>query len=75
MDIIKIKTQLDGKKAERNKLLGQKEMLIDRLKDLGYSSIKVAKKSILKMENDIERMENDLQEKMEDFENKYKDHL
>jgi regulator of replication initiation timing len=74
-DIKRIKDQLEKKNQERSKLQGQKEMLLESLKELGFSTTKEAEKEITKLSTKIEKMKAKYQEGVEIFIKKYKDLL
>jgi len=74
-DIKRIKDLLEKKNQERNKLQGQKEMLLESLKELGFNTTKEAEKEITKLSAKIEKMKSKYQEGVEIFIKKYKDLL
>jgi hypothetical protein len=74
-DIKRIKDLLEKKNQERNKLQGQKEMLLESLKELGFNTTKEAEKEITKLSTKIEKMKAKYQEGVEIFIKKYKDLL
>jgi hypothetical protein len=74
-DIKRIKDLLEKKNQERNKLQGQKEMLLESLKELGFNTTKEAEKEITKLSTKIEKMKSKYQEGIEIFIKKYKDLL
>lgn len=56
MDLIQMTKKVKDKEKNRNKLLGQKEMLMEGLKDLGFKSIGEAKKASTKLTNEVAKM-------------------
>ena len=56
MDLIQITRVLKDKEKNRNKLLGQKELLMKGLKDLGFKNLGEAKKSSTKLKNEKIKM-------------------
>lgn len=75
MNLIEIKKQLEKKNQKRNQLLGQKEMLMETLKEKGFKSIKEAKQNITKLEKKKEKLKQTYQDSIDDFIEKYKDLL
>ena len=57
MDLIQSTKKVKEKENSRNKILGQREMLIDSLKNLGYKTIGEAKKSLAQKKNALIKME------------------
>jgi DNA repair exonuclease SbcCD ATPase subunit len=70
-----IKTKLEKKDQERNKLLGQKEMILQSLKDLGFETPQQAKIKVKKITDKLEKLKEKQQEGIELFVKKYKDLL
>jgi len=56
MDLIQAKKKVEAKDKERNKLLGQKEMLMDGLKELGFKTIDEAKKTSKSLKKTVDKM-------------------
>ena len=75
IDLVQMKNEIEKKKSKRDKLLGQKDLLLDSLKELGFKTVVSADKAINKMEKEIIKMENNLTKDTEDFEEKYEDLL
>ena len=75
MNLIEIKKQLEKKNQKRNQLLGQKEMLMQTLKEKGFDSIKEAKQNIKKLKRKKEKIEQKYKESTLDFISKYEDLL
>lgn len=73
--LIKQKKQIEEKKSKRDQLLGQKEMIEKELKKHGFSSLKEAKKNLLKQEEEIDTMDIEFEESLNAFEEKYGDLL
>lgn len=74
-DMQSIKNQLEKKNQERNKVLGQKEMILQSLKDLGFETPQQAKDKVKKVKDKLEKLKEKRQEGMELFVKKYKDLL
>jgi hypothetical protein len=74
-DLTRVKNQLEKKNQEKNKLIGQKEMLLESLKDIGFNTPTEAEKEITKLSTKIEKMKEKYQEGIEIFIKKYKDLL
>jgi hypothetical protein len=70
-----IKNQLEKKNQERNKLLGQKEMILQSLKDLGFDKPKQAEIEVKKLTKKIDKLKEKHKEGTELFVKKYKDLL
>lgn len=56
MDLIQAIKKVETKDRERNKLLGQKELLMEGLKDLGFKDVKEAKDVSLKLVQEVSKM-------------------
>ncbi len=74
MNLIEIQRKVEQKDKERNKLLGQKSMLVDNLKKLGFKNLGEAKKRLTAMTRELEKMDKDYQAEMNKFKTKY-EHL
>ena len=74
MNLIEIQKKVKQKDKERNKLLGQKSMLIDNLQKLGFKNLGEAKKKLTTLTNEINRMEKNYQADVNKFKTKY-EHL
>ena len=72
-ELKRIKDHLEKKNQEKNRLLGQKEMLMNSLKELGFNSIKDAEVELEKLTKKIESEKTKYQEGKELFISKYKD--
>ena len=70
-NLIEIKNLLDKKKTERDRLAGQKTMLEESLKKLGYNSVEDATTALNKLSKDIEDRDTLLQQDLEEFEKIY----
>ena len=57
MNLIQAKKKVEAKDRERNKLLGQKEMLMEGLKDLGFKSIGEARKAAEALQVTVDKMD------------------
>lgn len=75
MNLIEVKKQLEKKNQKRNQLLGQKEMLMETLKEKGFTSIKEAKQNIKKLEKKKEQLEQKYKDSIANFTTEYKDLL
>jgi superfamily II RNA helicase len=74
MNLIQAEKILKGKEKNRNKLLGQKEMLTANLNDFGFVSVKNAKKELEKMKVKLEKMNEHYANGEKIFKNKF-EHL
>jgi len=74
LNLIEIQKKVKQKDKERNKLLGQKSMLIDNLQKLGFKNLGEAKKKLTTLTNEINRMEKNYQADVNKFKTKY-EHL
>lgn len=74
-DIQSIKRKLEQKNQERNKLLGQKEMILNSLKELGFDTPKQAEIELKKLTKKIDKLKEKQQEGIELFVKKYGDLL
>lgn len=74
-DIQSIKNKLEKKDQERNKVLGQKEMILQSLQDLGFETPQQAKIKVKKITDKLEKLKEKRQEGIELFVKKYKDLL
>jgi hypothetical protein len=75
MNLIEVQKQLEEKNKKRNQLVGQKEMLMDHLKEVGYESIKEAKKARKKFESKKQKLKETYQRKETEFKEKYEELL
>lgn len=75
MNLIEVKKQLEKKNQKRNQLLGQKEMLMETLKEKGFTSIKEAKQNITKLKKRKEKLEQKYKDSVANFTTEYKDLL
>jgi len=71
MNLIEIQKKVEQKDRERNKLLGQKSMLIDNLKKLGFKNLGEAKKKLTALTNEIKKMEKGYQADVATFQEKF----
>jgi hypothetical protein len=74
MDLIQMQKKVQEKDNQRNKLLGQQEMLMNGLKDLGFSSIISAKKKSVELTVMVNKMKAHYQKGEEKFKEEY-EHL
>ena len=74
MDLIQMKKMVKDKAKNRDKLLGQKEMLTESLKKLGFKSISEAKKAKTKLHRELTKMEAHYEKGKDTFVDKY-EHL
>ena len=56
MDLIQAIKKVESKDKERNKLLGQREMLMQSLSDLGFENLVHAVKESNKLKDEVEKM-------------------
>ncbi len=56
MDLIQMTKAVQAKEKTRNKLLGQKDMLMEGLKDLGFENTGEAKKARTQKKNALVKM-------------------
>lgn len=70
--LLKIKKTLESKKSTRDMLIGKKNTLIDRIKELGFSSVQEAEKALTDMDKELEVMENNHKNNVYEFKTKYK---
>jgi pyridoxal biosynthesis lyase PdxS len=73
MNLAEVQKLLDTKNKKRNQFIGQKEMLMETLKESGFSSIKEAKKEIKNLNQKITKLQEKYQEKEKSFKEKYED--
>lgn len=73
MNLIEVQNLLDSKNKKRNQLIGQKEMLLETLKESGFNSTKEAKKEIQKLNQKEKKLQKTYQEKEKIFKEKYED--
>lgn len=71
MDLIQAQKTVEQKDKNRSKLLGQKELLMEGLKDLGFKSINEAKKVGIAIKNEVAKMEKHHENGEVKFKNKY----
>jgi len=71
MDLIQLKNKVQEKDNARNKLLGQKSMLVDNLKNLGFDTLADAKTEIVKLEKELAKMNKHYNSGVEEFKKKY----
>ncbi len=74
-NLIEIKSALEKKKTERDRLAGQKTMLEDSLKKLGYKTVEEAEAALDKLAKEIEDRDLVLQQDIEEFEKIYEELL
>lgn len=71
MNLIEVQRKVEQKDKKRSKLLGQKEMLMEGLKDLGFKNIGEAKKEGTAIKNEVVKMEKHYKNGEAKFQNKY----
>jgi len=74
MNLIQMTKMVKDKEKNRNKLLGQKEMLMEGLKKLGFKSTSEANKSKTKLTNELTKMKEHYEKGENTFINKF-EHL
>lgn len=74
MNLIQMKKVVQVKEKTRDKLVGQKEMLMDGLKDLGFKNIGEAKKARTQKKNALVKMNSHYAKGEETFKTKF-EHL
>lgn len=71
-DLLQLKEEIDEAKELQSKLEGQREALLQQLKEeYGCSTIKQAEKLLTKMEKDIETMSDEIQDGLDLLEKEY----
>lgn len=71
MNLIEAQRTVEKLDKNRSKLLGQKEMLMEGLKDLGFKNIEEAKKVIIGIKDEIIKMEKHYKDGEIKFKNEY----
>ncbi len=66
--LLKIKEELEQKKAKRLELQGELKSLMNQLKELGVNSLEEAEEMIHQMEKDLEKMRESIEEQIEQIE-------
>jgi len=74
MNLIQMTKMVNDKAKNRDKLLGQKEMLMESLKKLGFKSISEGKKSKTKLTSELAKMEESYAKGEKTFKTKF-EHL
>jgi len=74
MNLIQIKQKIQDAEQEYNQLLGQKSMLVESLKKLGFNSLEAAKKEKKKMKLKLQKMEKYYDAGVDKFKKQY-EHL
>lgn len=75
MSLESIKEKIDTKKAQRERLIGEKETHERELKELGYNTITKAKNAVKKLETEIQKDFEEYKKQVEIFEQEYKELL
>lgn len=71
-ELLQLKEEIDEAKELQSKLEGQREALLQQLKEeYGCSTIKQAEKLLTKMEKDIETMSDEIQDGLDLLEKEY----
>ncbi len=73
--LVTLKTKLDEAERKQNNLIGQQEVILKNLKELGFSSVDDAEKGLIKLQDQISKMELDLQKGIGIFREKYENLL
>ena len=66
--LLKIKEELEEKKAKRLELQGELKSLMNQLKELGVNSLEEAEEMIHQMEKDLEKMRESIDEEIKEIE-------
>ena len=66
--LLKIKEELEEKKAKRLELQGELKSLMNQLKELGVDSLEEAEEMTHQMEKDLEKMRESIKEQIEEIE-------
>ena len=66
--LLKIKEELEEKKAKRLELQGELKSLMNQLKELGVNSLEEAEEMINQMEKDLEKMKESIEEEIKEIE-------
>jgi len=66
--LLKIKEELEEKKAKRLELQGELKSLMNQLKELGVNSLEEAEEMIHQMEKDLEKMREFIEEQIDEIE-------
>ena len=67
MNLIQMTKVLKDKEANRNKLVGQREMLMKTLKKLGFKNLGGAKKKRTQLKNSLAKMDSHYDKGVEKF--------
>ena len=65
---IELKERVEALEKKRERALGAKQAILDRLKGLGYNSKEEAAKAVEKQQEQLEAMKKELEERMEELE-------
>ena len=66
--LLKIKEELEEKKAKRLELQGELKSLMNQLKELGVNSLEEAEEMIHQIEKDLEKMRESIEEEIKEIE-------
>ena len=66
--LLKIKEELEEKKAKRLELQGELKSIMNQLKELGVNSLEEAEEMIHQMEKDLEKMRESIEEEIKEIE-------
>jgi len=66
--LLKIKEELEEKKAKRLELQGELKSLMNQLKELELNSLEEAEEMIHQMEKDLEKMRESIEEEIKEIE-------
>ena len=75
LEVKKYKEILDKKKNEEQRLLGHRDALLLKLKEMGYPTAEEAEKALEELSNTIDEMVDDLEKKKKEFLHTYGEHL
>jgi len=75
MDLISLKNKLDEAEKRQNNLIGQQEVILKNLQELGFSSVEKAEAGLAQLETVIAKMETDLEKGINIFQERYADLL
>ena len=71
MDLIQAIRKIENKDRERNQRLGQKSMLVEELRALGFKNIEGAEKQGTKLTNEISKMDTQYENGEKEFKKQF----
>ena len=71
MNLVDIKEKLTEKNANRSRLIGKKEILIEQLSKVGYKTVKDGLTAIAENKKKVKELKETYDKKLESFEKKY----